>query len=357
MEKKLPYLCGGVLLFLLSNFTPAGKEQTNPDLMADLLKAITGVNTIEVTYTMRTRTSACINCDSESSLYIPRKYVSLVNDFVQNMTNAEKHKEHCIRMSHFVENHIVEEKAERFVKSLLYIIENDSEIGDSQLLYISNDGIPVTKDELKKTTLFTLPSFLVGILYFILTDRRMKNKEGLTTLDFLGSQHGNGRILENNIDNKIAREISIVFKENTPSEETSNTANDIDDLKLLEKFKYDYDPILMKCIETNFGEPFEANLIRVIQQLRSDCWNQKSTEFENPKLREMVIEIVNTLFQLSKHLSNNYYFSDIISTTNTESPLRSPSYYDWHSRKTSYLYIAQTQQRLKQLYKELYPES
>ena len=92
------------------------------------------------------------------------------------------------RMSEFIESHLDLTKKEWFVKALLDIIENDSDIADDELFYIECNGTPKSKGDIREITQFTLPALLVGVMHYILVNRRETNREGIATLEAWGEK-------------------------------------------------------------------------------------------------------------------------------------------------------------------------
>jgi hypothetical protein len=68
------------------------------------------------------------------------------------------------------------------VKRLLELIECDKSINDSDEFYISQDGKPILKSELRSISDICLPAFLLGIWHFIIQNRK-DNSIGAATID------------------------------------------------------------------------------------------------------------------------------------------------------------------------------
>lgn len=78
------------------------------------------------------------------------------------------------------------------------------------------------------------------------------------------------------------------------------------DLKLLEEFMTDYDPILEECMKTQYTVTVNIDLPDKIYYLYEDRWNFKSLKFENRELQNFVNEITNTLDELYEYISDAY---------------------------------------------------
>lgn len=214
---KVPYLCGGVLFFLLTKAAlPDGTardhqaglkdEHSEPILMQDLIYTFTGSNN----YGAAKDTSKYKDCLIEGSSNVPfhdiAKCTIYDNMVTENYDNALK------RMDEFVDWHLDPEMKRWLVKALLEIIENDSDILEGDVFFIMPDGSPITKNEIKEMTDFDLSAFLVGVLHFILGKRRGYNFVGTDTLDAIGKKKNRKpRIYTGNLGEAITRTINVFF--------------------------------------------------------------------------------------------------------------------------------------------------
>ena len=192
-ENKFPYLCGGVLFFLMAHMKPstrsarehqAGLKDDHSDtvIMQDLIFAIKGSNYA----TARKDTSLYRECKSNGSVNVPFNDVALCSNYDNAVKN--NYSDTLKRMSEFIESHLDLTKKEWFVKALLDIIENDSDIADTEEFYIECDGTPKSKEAIREMNQFTLPSLLVGVMHYILVNRRDTNIEGVATLEVWGEK-------------------------------------------------------------------------------------------------------------------------------------------------------------------------
>ncbi|HOC35201.1 MAG TPA: hypothetical protein PKI82_14195, partial [Ruminococcus flavefaciens] len=55
-----------------------------------------------------------------------------------------------------------------FVKAVIEVILNDEDISEETTFHISPDGQSVSKEELRSMNQFYLPSFLLGVLYYVM---------------------------------------------------------------------------------------------------------------------------------------------------------------------------------------------
>jgi len=192
-ENKIPYLCGGVLFFLMAHMKPSigtarahqegqKDDHSDPIVMKDLVLAVKGSNHT----TAAKDTSNYRECKNNGSVNVPFNDVVLCSSY----DNAVKsnYSDTLKRMSEFVQKHLDLTKKEWFIKVLLDIIENDSDISNTDEFYIECDGSSKTKEVIHSMNEFTLPAFLVGVMHYILVNRRDKNILGVATLDAWGEK-------------------------------------------------------------------------------------------------------------------------------------------------------------------------
>lgn len=193
-ENKVPYLCGGVLFFLMAHMKPSSRsarehqnglkdDHSDVAVMQDLIFAIKGSSYI----TARKDTSLYRECKSNGSVNVPFNDVALCSNYDDAVKN--NYSDTLKRMSEFIESHLDLTKKEWFVKALLDIIENDSDITDDELFYVECNGTPKSKRDIREITQFTLPALLVGVMHYILINRRETNLEGIATLDAWGEKN------------------------------------------------------------------------------------------------------------------------------------------------------------------------
>lgn len=218
-ENENVFLCGGVLFFMLMKATfPDGSardhkdgikdEHKAPDVMSDLVYTFTG----SWSYRSEKDTSNYRECKIEGTVNVPFNDESIINAY----DDAVKHRYHeaLSRMCEFSRWHINPAMKEWLVRSLLEVIEYDSDIKDIDVLYVLSKGSPMTKKELRKTSAFELEPFLVGVLHYILKNRIDKNQIGLSTLDFYGNKKARKeREHKGNAGQRITREIFVEIYE------------------------------------------------------------------------------------------------------------------------------------------------
>ena len=216
-EMKVPYLCGGVLFFLLTKAAlPVGTardhqaglkdEHSEPILMQDLIYTFTGSKN----YGAAKDTSKYKDCLIEGSSNVP--FHDIAKCTIYDNTVTQNYDEALKRMDNFVDWHFDPEMKRWFVKALLEIIEYDSDILGDEAFFLTADGTPINKDEIKEMTNFDLSAFLIGVLHYVLNKRRGHNALGIATLDAIGQKKNRKpRTYTGNLGEAITRTINVSF--------------------------------------------------------------------------------------------------------------------------------------------------
>ena len=215
--KQKLYLCGGVFFFLLTRATlPKGTprdhragvkdDHSDPILMKDLVYAFTGNRNVNA----GKDTSKYKDCLSEGSCNLPfneRDKCIAYDGLVR-----ENYAEALARMNEFVNWHLDANMRVWFVKAVLDVIDKDESINDEKLFFINSDGCTIEKAKMLGEPSYDLPAFLVGVLHFILTDRRNKNHYGEETLALIGTKVPHRpRQYVGTLGEEISRKIEVSF--------------------------------------------------------------------------------------------------------------------------------------------------
>lgn len=174
-------LCGGTLLVLLLNSRKAEIKETS--ILEAMLKLL-NPNLFINKSTLKEQTKKFKMC---------REHSSLANDF-EDASKLMKitediHKEYngfLNRTANFIKKYVDTDsdtrKDEFLVKAILEVIEQDESIPDNQELYILPNDKSVTKKQLGSIETVYLPSFILGVLYYVMMNIK-DNKEGAETYD------------------------------------------------------------------------------------------------------------------------------------------------------------------------------
>lgn len=193
-SKKIPYLCGGTLFFLLVQAKKprsTARERKNgvsdglkdPTMMEGLLRAVTGNETYAYANSLKKNTSQFRECKIDGSTYIPFHDPSTANSYDYDITN--QYDVVLSRMIDFADSFLNPSKAAWLVHVLLDVIEQDSEIGEDAHFCVQSDGSFLSKTDILSAIHFELQPFLIGIVHYILMSHR-DNISGQDTLDAWG---------------------------------------------------------------------------------------------------------------------------------------------------------------------------
>ena len=192
-DYKVPYLCGGVLFFLLAQAKAkkgtardhkAGikEDHRDPLMMADLVRAFTGAYITE----SKKDTSLYRECQSEGSINLPYNDVATAEAY---MDLVRRDYDSAIRrICAFSRAHINPAMHTWLVKAWLETIDLDEGISDDEPFYVKADGTSMTKAELRGEGKYLFEPFLLGVLLFILAKRRERNYLGFGTLEAWGTK-------------------------------------------------------------------------------------------------------------------------------------------------------------------------
>ena len=215
-DKKIPYLCGGTLFFLL---VQTKKPRTNarerekgvkdhlsdPEMMEGLIQAITGNYTCVQGGSLKKNTSQFRECQIDGSVCIPFNDNATFNSYDYDVVN--NYDSVLQRMLKFTDNFLDPSKAAWLVRVLLDVIEHDAR--DDVQFYTQQNGVPLSKPDLLGTTHFEFQSFLIGIVHYILMNRSY-NISGQATLEAWGSKEsGHERKLGNDFLLGSSRKINV----------------------------------------------------------------------------------------------------------------------------------------------------
>ena len=195
-NKKIPYLCGGTLFFLLVQAKkPRAKARErekgvkdglkDPAMMDGLLRAITGNSGYTYADSLKKNTSQFRECRIDGSVYIPFNDPATASAYDYEVKNS--YVTVLSRMSRFSEEFVNPAKASWLIRVLLDVIDQDAGIGDETHFYIQSDGTFISKTDVLFEMHFELQPFLVGIIHYILMNRS-DNISGQDTLEDWGTK-------------------------------------------------------------------------------------------------------------------------------------------------------------------------
>ena len=188
MPTNIPYLCGGILFDLLLQARKTRQKARNKlgggsdglsdtEIFKGLLYVVTGEEIETAGKTFAKATTQYKSCQISDSTYIPFKDASTISAFDSAVKN--KNPDITNRMAEFISKYLNPEKYEWLVKALLDTIRQDDTISRFDEFNIDVHR-KRDKSGISMTDYVYLPSFLVSILHFILT-QRPNNEDGRAT--------------------------------------------------------------------------------------------------------------------------------------------------------------------------------
>lgn len=368
-EHKIPFLCGGIFFFLISGIKQGVSarehakgikdEVKNEDIMDDLVYAVTGRR-----YTLiKSEVSLYRSCRSNGTTGIPFDDKHVRDAFSDAFFHdyATPHK----RMTEFLDKYMVgSQQMTWFVKQLLDIIFHDESIKEEDYFYILANGEKKTKSEIREMRQFDYQPFVLGVVYFIISQRYGRNKEGDATFDAWKKKDGNtykydgdaGLGITYKIEVKDCRPCEEPINEQEPesvpavnetasSEEDTRTDDEVifDNLrrplemfanvleaqkhqlaeqirannkksdppedesdKVYSAFKQDSFEILRYCIDTDISaEPVKITLADEINALL-EKWQYDARKISNQEQAQIVAETLKALSEFEGYLSEKY---------------------------------------------------
>lgn len=256
-ESNIPYLCGGIFFDLLQQAQLSREKvhdkhdggtdgMSDVDMMKKLIYVVTGQPHDPYEATFQKTVSQYKSCQSNGGVYIPITNVATISSFDDSIKN--KNSDALKRMSEFVDDFIEAEKAKWLVSALLEIIDHDDGIKLTDVFYAFPDKTS-TKKELLKAESFELQPFLLGVLHYIVVNRK-KNKLGRATFESMHKKAGKNR--EWIFDSDIGK----LGMENIHVEVLANNENIGNDFQLYLSKAYDKYSKIKTLLYTEQPRPF-----------------------------------------------------------------------------------------------------
>ena len=324
-NEKVPYLCGGVLFTLIiqaKKTSTTSKEMLNgvsdghsaPKMMVDYIIALRSDDCIKDSPSGKV-VSKYINCKENVPRSLPfaqPAFVSSYDDLVKTQYTRAIEK-----MQRYVQLHLDPNYSKWLVKAILYIIEKDAGISDSDQFFISPDGMPKTKVDIGHMDQFCLPAVLVGVMHYILINRSKNNIDGIATLNKWSTQESYcQRIYSRDAIRCIDRKIGVTidctpptrYQKNPKSERIEKLPDNEEppteqDVKLYEQFKEESKETLKYIIENDSADGLTEYLISRNLDNLTRYWNSLAQKIENKKMRETVLKTITILTLYSYYIS------------------------------------------------------
>lgn len=195
-NKKIPYLCGGTLFFLLvqakkPRVRAREREKgisdnlSDPAMMGGLIQAITGDKSYAYKDSLKKNTSQFRECRINGSIYIPFNDPITVNGYDEAVKKS--YDDVLLRMRDFANRFLDHSKSTWLVRALLDVIDNDKDIKADDLFCVQRDASFISKSALLGLNQFEVELFLIGVIHYILKNRS-DNISGQDTLDAWGTK-------------------------------------------------------------------------------------------------------------------------------------------------------------------------
>lgn len=216
-------LCGGTLLVLLLNSRKAEIKETS--ILEAMLKLL-NPNLFINKSTLKEQTKKFKICKEHSNLATPFEEEAMQN--VMTECILSHYDELLVSMTKFIDDNIDTvsdtHKDEILVKAVLDVIEQDNSIPMDQEFYILPEGKSVTKERLISIQKVYLPSFILGVLYYVMMNIK-DNKEGTETYEKWCPKPDSGTIRKYtaNIGENSSRQVVLI-----------NTSDEYDYYELLD---------------------------------------------------------------------------------------------------------------------------
>lgn len=251
--------------------------------------------------------------------------VSLTDNHVRKYFDQEiktNYQMSLTKMVQFVTTYIDGNKEKDLVKALIETLKLDSTINSNQLFFCQYDGRPMTKAEICEANELCIEAFLLGILHYIV-ECVPDNMIGKETIEKwcprADKEKGSKRIYSAAIGENSSLDIDVTHFESAKEKpidkhlennsKGNNTAYDEQkpliaftisnlsetDAKQLERFKSDYDDLVIQCIRTDFTLPnLHFDLFDRIDYMNA-VWEAKVQKIKSEELKGFLIDIMQLL--------------------------------------------------------------
>jgi hypothetical protein len=229
--KSIPVLCGGTFFTLLLEAAKQGlnerkkwgesSEFTESDVLEALFKvAIRTFDKPDDGENFKSVVSAYKSCNRSKSGRLPIHEQANISTFTNRIKND--YQELLSAMTVLIENYIdIDGKGDWLARALLELVCIDEAIKGTDLLFVLQDGHPLTKNEIKSLTDICMPAFLLGIWHFVIVNKT-DNGVGKHTYDEWckpGKSKNTREPFISNIGEKITRKLNIFMPEKSENKD------------------------------------------------------------------------------------------------------------------------------------------
>lgn len=187
-------LTGGVVFSILTKYkarSVSSKERTTgarsgnsePEMMAALVEAVAPGTETNLN-SLKSNTSGYKNCECNGTKNIPFDDLDVISDYRYQVEN--EYSLAVKQMKEFTDSYINRnnEQRSKLVSHLLTAVQLDQTIREEPF-YVQPSGEAIKKKDLVQIKEIPLETLLVGLMYFVLTQRSGRNDKGQDMLKFM----------------------------------------------------------------------------------------------------------------------------------------------------------------------------
>lgn len=223
---EYPRLCGGTFMTLViqalqqrkkarEHYKGESDKLNDPDVLVGLIKVINSDYVDPGKMVLKTKANDYKSCKLAYGQYLPfndKNAIDIFDDRVRNDYLSAR-KDMTDFVQDFIEVGTKLKKDERLVKALIDLIQQDKSIDEDVEFFITEDGKTVCKEHFCDLKAVCLPSFLLGVWYFVVTERK-NNKIGEDTYNEWCPENGGGpREYAGNMGKSITTDIKVYMPE------------------------------------------------------------------------------------------------------------------------------------------------
>lgn len=237
-----PKLCGGTFFVLvLQALKPRIKARqhykgerdglSEPEVLIGLIKVINPDYIEPKEGALKGKTNDFKSCKTSNGKYLPFGDTPEIETFDERVRTNYKAALDAMTefINTFLETGTAVQKEVRLVKALIDLIEQDKSIQPEDVFYIGENGGQIKKTALGGLDDVCLPAFLLGVLHFIVVNRK-DNSVGKSTYDEWCPQKGGApRIYTSNMGKRIVKKINVYMPGITEENNVSNISEEYEE--------------------------------------------------------------------------------------------------------------------------------
>lgn len=319
-----PRLCGGTFFILVlqalrqrmkarEHYKGESDGLKDPNVLIGLIRVINPDYREPAGDALKGKTNDFKSCKTSTGEYLPFGNTMEIEEFDNRVQTSYQDALSAMVtfVDTFLETGTAVKKEERLVKALIDLIQQDTSINGDEEFYILENGGKIKKAALSDLTNVCLPAFLLGVWHYVVVNRK-DNKVGKDTYNSWCPPAGGGpRNYSGNMGKGVTQRLSVHTNiEVTPESvvvENSEVCSGLNDSDyVLASLRKNYKSIMIYCIENDpCAGPTKVELADEITAA-NDNWKYAWREIEDPVLRKLALDIMETLNEYSVYLSDTY---------------------------------------------------